>query len=87
MRKDELLQAHRATETGLWAIHGEDPNCDLGGYHSNPLLATVEGRYADVVEYALNLKGFFGWGSGGYIEKIEPTKITKIKKIGKGKNG
>jgi hypothetical protein len=63
------------TETGTWMIYGEDPNCDFGGFHHEPYLATIEGRLTDVIDYAVTLKGFWGWGGGGRIEKIEVKKV------------
>jgi hypothetical protein len=63
---------------GVWIARGEDPNCDLGGHHSNPLLGHFEGKYLDVLEYCETLKGWKTWGSGGYLEKYIPPKIVKI---------
>jgi hypothetical protein len=57
------------TEFGTWRITGEDPNPDMGGPHHEPHLAIVTGLYQDVVEKALVLPGFFGWGAGGSIHK------------------
>jgi len=71
----KLLEEHPGHEVGTWQILGEDPNCDLGGPHGNPMLATVQGTYADIVEYALELPGFFTWGGGGDIEKVSVLKV------------
>lgn len=78
--KKRLLEAHPANEFGTWRILGEDPNCDLGGHHHEPELETVSGTYANVVEYAITLQGFFQWGSGGRIVKI-PSHHRNIDQI------
>lgn len=69
---DKLLVT---SQEGLWQIFGEDPNCDLGGSHHQPLLATVQGTYAAAVDYALDLPSFFTWGGGGDVRKIEVIKV------------
>ena len=79
----KLSKLYNTDEDGLWAIHGEDPNCDLGGSHIEPHLETVEGRYGDVLDYALSLPGFFGWGAGGSIRKITVKKHIDSETIGK----
>lgn len=79
--KQRLLSEHDPESEGLWKILGEDPNCDMGGFHSNPDLGMVTGRYKDVVEYALTIPAFIQWGYGG---KIAPAVDRNIKKIPKG---
>lgn len=76
--RKRLLRDNPPDEVGVWKIRGEDSNCDLGGSHHMPELATVQGRYRDVVEYALNLKDFFQWGGGGDIKKVSPQKVKVI---------
>lgn len=66
--RSRLLEKYPANTEGDWYIHGEDPNCDMGGYHHEPFLEKVTGRYIDVVEYALNLPDFYSWGGGGSIK-------------------
>lgn len=66
-----------ATTLGIWRICGEDPNCDFGGCHSDPYLETVEGRLHDVIDYAVELPNFWGWGAGGTVELITVKKIDK----------
>ncbi len=73
-----LLQKHKLSETGLWQIRGEDPNCDFGGHHCQPDLGTVEGTLQDVIEYAVGLKNFWTWGCGGNIELISVKKIDPV---------
>jgi hypothetical protein len=73
----ELLKKHSLTDTGLWRIRGEDPNCDFGGYHHSPDLGTVEGTLLDVIEYAIELKNFWTWGGGGDIELVKVQKIDE----------
>lgn len=65
--RKRLLEKYSSHLYGRWKIFGEDPNCDLGGYHSQPLLGEVNGTYVNIVDYALTLDGFVGYGSGGSI--------------------
>lgn len=77
--RKRLLERYPANTQGTWEIRGEDPNCDLGGYHHEPKLEVVTGTYKNVVEYALTLPNFFGWGSGGSIVRIDPpTDIVNV---------
>ena len=71
----ELLGKYPLTETGLWRIRGEDPNCDFGGHHYQPDLGVVEGTLADVIDYAVGLRNFWTWGGGGDITLITVKKI------------
>jgi hypothetical protein len=66
-----LLEKHSLSETGTWRIRGEDPNCDLAGHHHMPDLGVVEGKLDDIIRYAVSLPGFWQWGAGGEISKIE----------------
>ena len=80
--REKLLRDHPASAQGTWQILGEDPNCDLGGPHHQPELATVTGTYENVVDYALTLKGFFSWGGGGRIVPLNPpTNILNVDKL------
>ena len=65
-------------EVGAWNIHGEDPNCEMGGPHSNPLLETVEGTYRNACLYAVTLSGFYQWGAGGYVRRTSNKTIKKV---------
>lgn len=73
--RKRLLNGAKPDEEGTWIILGEDPNCDMGGPHVQPKLGVVQGRYIDVVDYALGLSGFFTWGAGGDIERVKVTKV------------
>ena len=73
--REKLLTRYRADEQGTWQIFGEDPNCDFGGSHVEPLLGIVQGDYAAAVEHALGLPSFFTWGGGGRIEPIHVVKV------------
>lgn len=42
-----LIETYPLDQEGIWQIYGEDPNCDLGGHHYEPLLATVTGKLED----------------------------------------
>jgi hypothetical protein len=81
--RQRLIALHGANDEGLWAIHGEDPNVDLGGSHIEPHIETVEGKYGDVVDYALSLPGFFNWGHGGSVRKIEVKRKVDQTTIGR----
>ena len=78
--RKRLLEAHPANTFGTWRILGEDPNCDLGGSHHEPELETVTGSYGNVVDYAITLRGFFQWGSGGRIVQV-PNHYKNIDNI------
>jgi hypothetical protein len=73
--RGNLANKYPSTQEGIWEIRGEDPNCDMGGCHSQPSLGYYEGTYGNVLEYALKLRGFFQWGAGG---NVVPIKISKI---------
>lgn len=70
-----ILDRYKLTDTGTWQIYGEDPNCDFGGYHHMPYLATVSGVLSDVVVHAVKLDRFFTWGSGGDIRRVEVESV------------
>lgn len=72
--RDRLLNEYPPNTQGMWEILGEDPNCDLGGSHVQPKLEVVSGTYKNVVEYAITLRGFIGWGYGGSITLLNPPK-------------
>jgi hypothetical protein len=74
----ELLKKHKLNEYGVWRIKGEDPNCDMGGYHHQPDLGLYEGRLDEVIAYAVELPGFWTWGGGGSITKTEVELPKKI---------
>jgi hypothetical protein len=67
----KVVSKYSLDETGQWQVYGEDPNCDMGGYHHEPFLGTYEGKLRDVIYYALTLNGFVQWGGGGKIEKLD----------------
>lgn len=71
-----LLEQYSLTETGLWLIRGEDPNCDWGGFHHQPILGYREGVLRDVIEEAVEMGGFWQWGSGGSIEKVSVKRAS-----------
>lgn len=71
----ELLKKHSLDEYGIWKINGEDPNCDFGGSHHSPHIATLEGTLRDVIHQAVVMPQFWQWGAGGDITKLEVKKI------------
>ncbi len=75
----ELIKKHPdMNESGMWQIRGEDPNCDLGGSHHQPDLGVVEGKLGPTILYAVDLPGFWQWGGGGSITKIEVAKLDSV---------
>lgn len=81
MRREELNKLYHPEEEGCWEILGEDPNCDLGGYHNQPCLGIVLGTYKNVVNYALTLPSFFSWGGGGIIRRVSYRNGINVDKI------
>lgn len=73
----DLIKKYPLSENGIWAIYGEDSNCDMGGSHSMPLLEHTQGKLDDVVQYAVELPGFWQWGWGGRIDKLPVPKLIK----------
>lgn len=78
--QNRLLGKFPSMQEGIWEVRGEDPNCDLGGPHHQPLLGYYKGRYGDIVDYALELNGFFQWGYGGDIKEVKILEIDASKK-------
>lgn len=76
----ELTQKYSLAEWGVWKVLGEDPNPDFGGPHIMPELGFFEGTLKDVILKAVDLPGFWQWGTGGDIRKvtIEPIKIEYV---------
>lgn len=70
-----LLVKHKLSDEGVWEIYGEDPNCDLAGYHHMPKLGTCSGTLSKVLEIAVNLSNFYTWGGGGEISKIKIKEV------------
>lgn len=85
--KKRLLGQFPLEKTGIWEIRGEDDNADFGGHHYQQLLGYFEGRYGDIVDFALNLKGFFAWGYGGDIKEVKVVKVdtSKTKQLAEAK--
>lgn len=76
-----LLKNHSLSETGLWEVLGEDPNCDFSGSHHQPHLGVFEGTLDDVIRMAVELPRFWQWGAGGSIRKINPIKADSTTAI------
>lgn len=76
-------KGHTRHSYGIWEVRGEDPNCDLGGAHHNPLLGYFEGTLEDVMKHAMDLSGFWQWGAGGHLSPASDT-ITGATIIGEG---
>lgn len=72
-----LLKDHNLNEHGFWQIYGEDPNCDFGGHHHEPIIGIFQGKLDDIVSYAVVQEGFWQWGGGGRIKKVNIRKIDK----------
>lgn len=63
-------------KVGIFRVRGEDSNPDFRGSHYQPELGVFRGKFEDVASYAVELPGFWVWGSGGSIEEIEIKEIT-----------
>lgn len=63
-------------KVGVFRVRGEDPNAELGGSHYQPELGVFRGKFEDVAAYAVEISGFWQWGSGGSIEEIKIKEIT-----------
>ena len=68
---ERLSKKYPADQYGVWEVRGEDPNCDLGGHHHEPLLGYVQGLYGEVLDWAIEQSGFWQWGAGGSIRSTE----------------
>jgi hypothetical protein len=66
-----LMEKHSLDEVGFWKVLGEDPNCDLGGYHHQPELGIIKGTLQQALEFGLNHSDFYSWGGGGDFRKLE----------------
>lgn len=67
---------YKLEEHGLWQVFGEDPNCDLGGYHHEPELGFFSGKLKDVIATAVLLPNFWTWGAGGRFKKV--SDVTSV---------
>jgi hypothetical protein len=75
----KLLEKYSLDTEGVWEVRGEDPNCDLGGHHSQPFLGRFEGTLEKVIKKAITLEGWNIWGTGGTITKVtKDNLITKL---------
>jgi hypothetical protein len=77
-KKNYGYETYALDQYGTWAIRGESPNCDYAGIHPEPLLETVNGRYIDVIQYAVKLDNFYQWGSGGSIKKVRDKNAKEV---------
>jgi len=78
--KNIRYETSASTDVGyaVYSVYGEDPNCDMGGYHHSPFLGNVEGTFEEVLEYAASkMNGFYQWGAGGYITPYKDLKTNK----------
>jgi hypothetical protein len=69
---------HEFDDVGIWQVLGEDPNCGLGGSHHKPSLGFYEGTLREVLEVAVMMPGFWQWGAGGDIRKVDVIKIDEM---------
>lgn len=61
---------------GTWKISGADPNCDLGGYHHQPHLDTVESTLLQAIQHAFTFNEWYSWGgAAGSISKVNVKKL------------
>lgn len=80
MEKDykKYLNDRDGSKNGTWVIKGETENASFSGTHYMPELAICEGTLEDVCKYAITLKDFYTWGSGGSVEEVPKKKIIKV---------
>ena len=74
----QLLRSHSLSESGIWEVFGEDPNCDMGGHHHEPYLGKFSGTLEDVIRHAVTMSGFWQWGGGGRIRRSDVETITQL---------
>ena len=71
----ELLKKWNLDQVGVWHVRGEDPNCDMGGSHYQPSIGYFEGALGEILEFGIDLPGFWQWGAGGKFEHINVQKV------------
>jgi len=74
----ELVSKYKMNMKGIWHVRGEDPNCDMGGSHSQPHLGYYKGTLDEVINLAVDLPGFWQWGSGGSINLITIDDVDSV---------
>lgn len=67
----DSISSHGLDHHGNWELRGEDPNCDYGGHHHEPLIGRYSGTLGVVIGIAAQAEFFFGWGNGGSIKLVE----------------
>ena len=63
-------------KVGIFRVRGEDTNPDFRGSYDHVELGIFRGKFEDVAAYAVELRDFWAWGSGGSIEEIKIKEIT-----------
>lgn len=66
--KNHLLTEASPETEGLWSIRSDE------GLE----LTKVKGRYQDIVEFALTIPNFEGWGSGGSIRLLDDETVKTV---------
>ena len=77
--RSRLFTKYPSEKVAVWEVRGEDSNADLAGPHRQPVLGFYEGKYYDVVDFALDMPGFFAWGYGGDVREVKIEAITESK--------
>jgi hypothetical protein len=77
----ELIKKYSLDQVGIWEVRGEDANCDFGGSHHMPVLFHVHGKLQEVIENAVEQKGFWTWGAGGDFRLIRVLPIDELKNL------
>lgn len=73
-RGKRLLEQHSSDEYGVWKVVSETDDPGPGGGRGTDM-GLVEGRFEDVLRWATAQNGFWSWGSGGEIRKVDIKKI------------
>jgi hypothetical protein len=71
-----LLEKHSLHDIGIWQVLGENMNDSPHSCGYSPTLGFFEGMLTDVIEHAVTLDKFWGYGAGGRFEKIGIKRIT-----------
>lgn len=69
------------SEVRMWKILGEDPNCDFGGNHHEPVLGYVAGTVQEVLRLAVQHPSFYQWGRGGRLEPFEVLTVEQFQGV------
>lgn len=81
--RDYLANQHRGEKHdnntyGYWEVFGENPNADYAGFGTAPKLGIVQGKFINVLTWAINQPRWFTHGAGGEIRRIKIEEAIKV---------